>query len=53
MRFTEELANSPDDSDVKVLQKVFTKLMSLQKQLDHSYHGNRFLRVQLMASGDM
>lgn len=53
MQLTEEVNNNPDASDVEVFRMFLAKLMSLQKQLDMSYHDERFLRDSLMTAVDI
>lgn len=48
MRFTEELINNPNESDVEAFWKIVAKLISLQKQLDHSYYSDKFPRDRLV-----
>lgn len=49
MRFTEELINNTNDSEVKVFRITVAKLILLQKQIDRSYHSNGFPRDGFMA----
>lgn len=53
MRFTRELMNGRNKAEVDVSRKLFAELMSLQKQLNLSYHSDRFPRDQLMTAVDI
>lgn len=47
MRFTEQLMNCPSESRLELFEKLLTKLISLQKQLDTSITSIDFFDVGL------
>lgn len=51
--FSEEMSKRPDDSEVAVFRDFVARLMALQKQLDTSYHADRFLRDRLLTAVDL
>lgn len=53
MRLSTEIGKEPDESEVTVFHKFVSDLISLQKQLDVSYHDDRFLRDRLLAAVDL
>lgn len=48
--FTEETSKNPNASEVKVFWRFVDTRMSLQEQLDPSYHYETFLRDRLMTA---
>ena len=48
MTLLEAMADEPKESEVTVFRKFVAKLMSLQNQLDTTYHTDQFLRDRLL-----
>lgn len=53
MSLTEAMEAEPNESEVTVFQKFTTTLLSLQQQLDKSYHSDTLLRDRLLTAVDM
>lgn len=53
MTLSNYMAKSPKESEVSVFRTFVAKLMSLQKQLDPSYHDDSFLRDRLLTAVDL
>lgn len=53
MRLTLSMESKPETLEMKVYKSFVGKVMSIQKQLDSSYHGYRYLRDQLMTAIDI
>lgn len=50
MRLTDAMERDPNLSEISVYRPVVSKVMRTQKQLDPSYHPDRYLRDQLLIS---
>lgn len=53
MKLTSSMLEIPEDSEVEVLRRFVARIMSLKKQLDSSYHGDRYLRNRLLNAVDI
>ena len=53
MRLSAAMELDPNASEISVYRNFVAKVMSTQKQLDASYHGDQYLRDQLMTSIDI
>lgn len=52
LKFSTEMCENPDKSEISVFRSFTLKLSSLQKQLDTHYHHDDFLKDQLTTSVD-
>lgn len=53
MSLSDEFGKHPDQSQMEVFQSFTSRLMQLQKQLDLPYHGDRYLRDQILTAVDI
>lgn len=53
MRLTNAMQDEPYTSEIIVYRAFVAKVMGIQKQLDSCYHGDRYLRDQLMKAIDI
>lgn len=47
------MGEKPDDYEITVFRSFVAKLISLQKQRDESYNGDRYIRDRLLTAVDM
>lgn len=52
-KLTSSMIENPEDSDATEFLKFVSRIMSLQKQLDSSYHGEIYLRDRLLKAVDI
>lgn len=50
MNLSEEMADEPTETDVMLFRRFVSKLMTLQNQLDSTYHTDQFLRHRVMTA---
>lgn len=50
MRLSRAISQNPDASEVTIFRKFVADLMSLQKQLDKTYHADKFPRDRLLTA---
>lgn len=53
MLLSEQTQKNPDSSEVGELRKFIAQMMRLQKQLDASYHGNRFIHDIILTAVEL
>ena len=53
MTLSKAMSNAPEESEVTVFRQFVSKLMSLQHQLDPTYHSDNFLRDRLLTAVDI
>ena len=53
MKLSDAMNEEPDESEVTIFRKFTASLMSLQNQLDDSYHDDQFLRDRLLTAVDI
>lgn len=53
MKLSEALSQKPEESEVAVFRTFVAELMSMQNQLDKSYHQDQFLRDRLLTAVDI
>lgn len=53
MGLVEAMQENPNKAEVTIFQTFVVREMSIQKQLDKSYHGNKFFRDRLLTSVDV
>lgn len=53
MKLTESMLQNREESEVEVIRRFVARLMNLQKQLDTSFHGDRYFRYRLLNAVDI